>query len=59
MFTGCLPPKVGFKRSALNMGEIRCLSLMDKGFPNGGLVGKISWVIGAEHKNNKLVIMAS
>ena len=51
MDMGCLPLKVGFKRSALDVRETR-----GRGFPKWDLSGKIGRVTGAEHKDNKLAL---
>lgn len=47
---GCLSQKVGFKRSALDMGKIRVFIVQKLGFPNGELGKQIDGVTETEHK---------
>lgn len=53
MYTGCLPLKAGFKRSASDIGKIaqehRFYSSGLGGFQIGDLPGKIGRITAAEH----------
>lgn len=53
---GCLSLKVAFKRSALDMGEVRVFLSQEQGFPNGEFSRQMGGVTERDQKHNKLVI---